>query len=174
MPMPRIVLGLLLVFATVDPSAGQTPATDHETVFLAMVRAINDRDLDALDALIAPDVVRHSQATPDVEVRSLGDFKDFLRTDFATVPDSEVDCPMVIVEGDLLASWCTYRGTQQGAMGPFPPTGRRLDLDFSGFMRFEEGRIAEIWVTWDNLTALGQLGHFPPPGADEGGQTTGH
>lgn len=169
MPMPRILLGLLLVFATVDASAAQTPETGHEDVFLAMVRALNDRDLDALDALLAPDLVRHSQATPDVEIRSLDDFKDFLRTDFATVPDSEVDCPMVIVEGDLLACWCTYRGTQQGAMGPFPPTGRRVDLDFSGFIRFEEGLIAEMWVTWDNLTALTQLGHFPPPGTEEDG-----
>lgn len=169
MPMPRILLGLLLVLATVNPGAAQTSEADPESVFTAMVQAINDRDLDALDALIAPDIVRHSQATPDVEVRSLDDFKAFLRNDFATVPDSEVDCPMVIVEGDLLASWCTYRGTQQGAMGPFPPTGRPIDLDFSGFMRFEEGLIAEIWVTWDNLTALAQLGHFPPPGADQDG-----
>ena len=169
MPMPRILLGLLLVLATVNPGAAQTSEADPESVFAAMVQAINDRDLDALDALIAPDIVRHSQATPDVEVRSLDDFKAFLRNDFATVPDSEVDCPMVIVEGDLLASWCTYRGTQQGAMGPFPPTGRPIDLDFSGFMRFEEGLIAEIWVTWDNLTALAQLGHFPPPGADQDG-----
>ena len=24
-----------------------------------------------------------------------------------------------------------------------------------------EGRIAELWVTWDNMTILAQLGHLP-------------
>lgn len=31
-----------------------------------------------------------------------------------------------------------------------------------GILRIEEGKIAEIWVEWDNLNALTQLGHFPP------------
>lgn len=165
----HFIVALALTAATVAPSAGQTPEDGHREVFEAMIAAVNARDLDSLDELITPDVVRHSQATPDVVVRSLDDFKAFLRSDFAAVPDSEIACPMVAVEGDLLASWCRYRGTQQGAMGPFPATGGRVDLDFAGFMRFEEGRIAEIWVTWDNLTALTQLGHFPPPDADGGG-----
>lgn len=30
-------------------------------------------------------------------------------------------------------------------------------------VRFEDGKIAEWWVTWDNLAGLTQLGHFPPP-----------
>ncbi|NIT61864.1 MAG: ester cyclase, partial [Aliifodinibius sp.] len=27
----------------------------------------------------------------------------------------------------------------------------------------EEGKIAELWVEWDNLAMLQQLGHYPPP-----------
>ena len=69
---------------------------------------------------------------------------------------------MLIAEGDLVAFWCTYTGTQTGAMGPFPPTGNKTDLDFAGFHRIENGKIAESWITWDNMTILTQLGHFPP------------
>jgi hypothetical protein len=29
--------------------------------------------------------------------------------------------------------------------------------------RIEAGNIAELWVTWDNLAGLVQLGLFPPP-----------
>jgi predicted ester cyclase len=48
-------------------------------------------------------------------------------------------------------------------MGPFPPSGRDLEIPFIGLLRIEDGKIAEIWVEWDNLNALAQLGHFPPP-----------
>ncbi len=27
----------------------------------------------------------------------------------------------------------------------------------------EAGKIAELWVTWDNLAGLAQLGLIPPP-----------
>ncbi|MFR9801452.1 hypothetical protein ACL02T_04000 [Pseudonocardia sp. RS010] len=41
--------------------------------------AMNERRLDDLDALIAPDVVRHCEATPAVVVTDLDELKDFLR-----------------------------------------------------------------------------------------------
>ena len=40
----------------------------NEAIVLAMMEAVNARDLDALDTLVAPDVRRHSAATPDVVV----------------------------------------------------------------------------------------------------------
>jgi hypothetical protein len=65
-----------------------------------------------------------------------------------------------------LTYWATYSGTQQGQMGPFPPTGREISSDFAGYFRLSDGKIAEIWVIWDNLTILTQLGHMPAaPGA---------
>ena len=33
--------------------------------------------------------------------------------------------------------------------------------------RRSEGKIAELWVEWDNLAFLKQLGHFPPPAMSE-------
>lgn len=160
----RLVLQTLaLTGLLVAPLAAQTTEERNEATFHAMVEAINARDLDALDDLMAEGIVRHSQSTPGVEVRSLDDMKAFLRTDFATVPDSRIECPMVISEDDLVATWCTYEGTQQGPMGPFPASGERMELDFAGFLRFEEGKIAEMWTVWDNLTGLTQLGHVPGP-----------
>jgi predicted ester cyclase len=47
-------------------------------------------------------------------------------------------------------------------MGPLPPSGRKARFDYAGVFRIETGRIAELWITWDNMTVLSQLGH--PPG----------
>jgi len=54
-------------------------------------------------------------------------------------------------------------GTQKGPMGPFPASHKRMELPFIGILRLEQGKVAEIWVEWDNLNALTQLGHFPLP-----------
>jgi hypothetical protein len=48
-------------------------------------------------------------------------------------------------------------------MGPFPPSNAKMELDFCGILRFEKSKVVEIWVTWDNLSALTQLGHFNQP-----------
>lgn len=167
-----LILGLAAAALLASPLRAQGPEERNEATVRAMVEAVNARDLDRLDGLIAADVVRHSQSTPGVEVRSLADFKAFLRSDFASVPDSEITCPIVVADAGHVATWCRYEGTQEGPFGPYPPSGKRLSLDFASVMRMEGGEIAEMWVVWDNLTALTQLGHIEPPGELFEGQRT--
>ena len=56
--------------------------------------------------------------------------------------------------------WCTYEGTQRGPIGPLPASGQKVKFDFGGMFRMEGGKIAEWWVTWDNVTVLRALGHL--------------
>ena len=132
------------------------------------IEAVNNRDFNTLDELVAPNVVRHSQATPGIDVRSLDDLKQFLQQDLEAFPDAHQEVNMMIAEGDKVAVYMTYTGTQEGVIGAYPASGNNVDVRFLGILRIEEGKIAEIWVEWDNLNILTQLGHFPPPG--EGGQ----
>jgi steroid delta-isomerase-like uncharacterized protein len=122
--------------------------------------AWNSRQPDVFDDLMASDVVRHCEATPGV-VQSLDQVKDFLRKDSGTFPDSVQTIKLLMAEGNLVAVWATYEGTQQGPMGPFPPSGRKEQFDFGALFRIEGGKIAEWWVTWDNMTILRTLGHLP-------------
>lgn len=128
------------------------------------VEALNARRLDLLDELVAPDFIRHCQATPGVEIRSLDEFKNFQRQDAAAFPDSRQTLIHLVAEGNRVAAWGSYEGTQKGPMGPFAPSGKKMQVDFAAVFRLENGKAAEMWVTWDNLSALAQLGHFPPPG----------
>jgi steroid delta-isomerase-like uncharacterized protein len=123
--------------------------------------AWNSRQPDAFDDLVAPDVVRHCEATPGMEARSLDQVKEFLRQDTAIFPDSVQTIKLLVAEGDLVAAWTTCEGTQQGPMGPFPPSGRKAQFDFGAMFRMAGGKIAEWWVTWDNVTILRALGHLP-------------
>jgi steroid delta-isomerase-like uncharacterized protein len=127
--------------------------------------ASNARHFDVIGQLVAADFVRHCQATPDVDVRSREQFIEFLNQDAAVFPDSHQALQHLVAEGDLVAFWATYEGTQQNQMGPFPPSHKKMQVDFGGVFRIRDGKLAELWVTWDNLAALTQLGHFPPPAA---------
>ena len=125
--------------------------------------AMNSRRLDLLDDVVAPDFVRHCEATPDFDVRSLDDFKQFLRSNTETFPDNTQTFRQIVADGDRAGIWVTYEGTQTGAFGPVPPTGRKTTFDFGGVLHVRGGKIAELWVTWDNMTIMGHLGLLPAP-----------
>jgi steroid delta-isomerase-like uncharacterized protein len=138
-----------------------TTTEQNKAVIRRFLDAWNSRQPEAFDDLIAPDVVRHCQATPGAAVRSLDQPKEFLRQDTAVFPDSVQTITHLVAEGDLVATWSTYEGTQKGPMGPFPPSGVKAKFDFGAVFRIESGKIAEWWVTWDNMSILRALGHLP-------------
>ena len=139
-----------------------TTATEMKSLVQRLEDAMNKRNLDDLDELVAADFVRHCEATPQVDVRSLDDFKEFLRQDAAAFPDNVQNFTHVVAEGDQVGVFATYEGTHQGPLGPIPPTGKRAKFNFAGVFRVENGKFAEFWITWDNMTILGQLGLLPP------------
>ena len=123
----------------------------------------NQNNLDAFDTILTPNFQRHCEATPEISVCSCEDFKQFYLETAKTFPDQTMTLDKLISEENLVAFWGRFSGTQEGSMGPFPPTGKKMVSDCAGVFRIEENRIAELWVTWDNLSGLAQLGLFPPP-----------
>jgi predicted ester cyclase len=164
-PLSTIVMAgvaLLLLLAGCQRAAIQQ-AENNKQVFLRSIEAINAKNFEALNDLGGANLVRHCQATPDVKVNSLEDIKSYLRQDSATFPDSHMTIDHVVAEGNFVAFHGTYVATQKGPMGPFPPSNRQMSVEIAGVQRFENGKVAEMWVTWDNLAALAQLGYWPPP-----------
>jgi predicted ester cyclase len=100
-----------------------TATERNKAVIRRFLEAWNSRRPEAFDELVAPDVFRHCEATPALEVRSLDQLKEFLRLDTEIFPDSVQTIQHLVAEGDLVAAWATYEGTQRGPMGPFPPSG---------------------------------------------------
>jgi steroid delta-isomerase-like uncharacterized protein len=122
----------------------------------------NAADWDAFDELLTEDFSRHCQATPNVQVNSREEFKKLQESFLVSMPDQQITIEMIIAEGDKVAVYATYSGTLTGPMGEFPPTGKSVESKFISIFRIEEGRIAELWVEWDNLAMFTQLGLFPP------------
>ena len=162
----RTFVGLIFIF-TIGCLIVCSPSTTsqlerNKAVVGQLLEAINTRNYDLLDEIVAPNFVRHCQATPDIHVKSRSELKQYLQSDLKVFPDSRIKLDMIIAEGNMIAGYFTYTATQQGPMGSFPATGRKVELGYLSIMRLENGKIAEMWVEWDNLAILRQLGLLPP------------
>jgi len=138
-------------------------AEANKAVVMQAVEVINNHEYDKFDQFFAQDYTRHCQATPDIKIETLAEFSDMIKYWMQAFPDGKQGVDMLIAEGDLVAFYGTFSGTHTAAMGDIPPTGRRMNSETFGFHRVENGKIAETWVTWDNLAIFHQLGLAPPP-----------
>jgi steroid delta-isomerase-like uncharacterized protein len=157
---------MLLCIPALGLLAGCTPPPDatleaNKELFRQYVEAYNSNDTDRLDELMTADFARHSDAA--TEVHSLEEFKADVRQGYEAFPDGHMEVHMLVAEGDKVAGYMTWTGTQEGAWGPFPATSAKAEMKFIYLFRVEEGKLAEMWVEWDNIGFLTQLGHFPPP-----------
>jgi predicted ester cyclase len=125
--------------------------------------AVATRELDwpVLDSIVAPDVVRHSQSTPDLKITNLADFKAYLKKDAAAIDGAGVDFDILIAEGDRVAFYGLFTGTQVGPIGSIKATGKPISINVSGMFRIHDKVIVELWILWDNAALLTQLGHSP-------------
>jgi steroid delta-isomerase-like uncharacterized protein len=153
-----LIAGIFL--SSCNQKADQQLESNKELV-KKFTQAINTADWAAFDSLLTDDFTRISQTSP-VEVNTREAFIALQEAFYASTPDQKITLEMLVAEGDLVAAYATYTGTQTGPLGELPAKGKSMDSKFVTFFRIESGRIAQLWVEWDNLTMLTQLGHFPP------------
>ena len=85
---------------------------------------------------------------------------------WATFPDYHEELLGLVAEDERVAVHLLVTGTQTGAWGPLPPTGRHLDFEEMLFLTFDAGaRVAHQRGVADNLLGLRQAGVMPAPGA---------
>jgi predicted ester cyclase len=129
------------------------------------IEAFNHNDWDAVREVVAGGFVFHHpiggtvEAGPEGMVATWAGFKHLS-------PDSWHPIPILIAEGDYVAVLLPTYGhfTGRSDQAP-PPTGGRLDYGMVNMVRFEEGKLAEMWFGMDPLVELQQMGvapAFPP------------
>lgn len=76
----------------------------------------------------------------------------------AGFPDTTVHVEHQVEEGDTVVSRWTIEASHTGDFFGVPPTGRRISLAGFSEYRFCEDKMAESWVTYDQLGLMQQLG----------------
>jgi steroid delta-isomerase-like uncharacterized protein len=149
-------------------AAGCAPPPDAELeankeLVRQFTEVANAADWDALADIVADDFKRHSAATEGPPVTSREEFVRLQESFLVPFPDQRVTASQLVAEGDLVAALATYSATHTGPLGDIPPTGKAIESPFLAIFRIESGQITELWVEWDNVAMLKQLGLFPPP-----------
>ena len=130
----------------------------------------NNRNLDYLDEVYAPDFKLHAlwqntSAGGPIEATGIPPAKTVIGGWFEGFPDITVTVDDVIAEGDLVGARHSSHGTHKNDFQGMPATGKEATITGMTLTRVADGKMVEAWTCWDALGMFEQLGLAPgPPG----------
>jgi len=138
-----------------------TPEENKRFMQRFVQETINQKNLDALDELVAEDFVEH------VPFPGQGPGREGLRYAIATLlsafPDMEWTVEEQIAEGQKVVSRLTMSGTHRGEFLGIAPPGKPVQVWGVVIDVVREGKFAESRIIMDMLGLMGQIGALPPP-----------
>jgi steroid delta-isomerase-like uncharacterized protein len=111
----------------------------------------NEHRFEDLGEFVARDVM------VDGAARGLDSYAEGLRAVVRAFPDYRWELRHLVVEAPWIAAHFADTGTHRGRFLDVPATGRSVSTQEFAFYRIEAGRIAEVWVTADDLEILRQI-----------------
>jgi steroid delta-isomerase-like uncharacterized protein len=97
-----------------------------------------------------------------VEIEGPDSFSEFMRGVSRAFPDFRFDLHHVIAEGDLVAAHYDFAGTQADTfLGNVPSLGQSFSTRGMSLFRCADGKIDELWVAFNSLSMMQQLGAVP-------------
>lgn len=111
-------------------------------------------------AYCTPDATFSAQAEPLLEVKTLAQYTDWMKSIVAIMPDARYEVKSFATDSvrNNVAAYGVFHATHTGQGGPVPPTGRRVSTDYVYVMQFEGGKIAHMTKIWNAGLALKELG----------------
>lgn len=157
-----------------DAHTNNTPMTDNARTLTDFMETVWNRgDVDAVDRFLADAYVIHGDPGDPWEGKTLSreEFKHRLLASRAPFPDLRFQIAETIAAGDQVVIAWRMLGTQTGAMGGVPPTGRPIAVQGMTIYDFRDGLIAGHRQVVDRLGVVQQLGLAGPrpPAAGEHG-----
>jgi steroid delta-isomerase-like uncharacterized protein len=122
--------------------------------------ALNKRDLEVLDELVARDYIEHDPLPG--QGTGLQGVKDRYRIIIDAL-DPTFTIEDVIAEGDKVVVRWMNSGTNVGDFFGIPATGRTFGIAGIDIYRVAGGKLAEHWHVVDMFSQMQQLGLIPSP-----------
>ena len=116
---------------------------------------LNQRNLAALDDLLAPDF---ASWLSDGTRLGRAEYRDAVLASHEAFPDLVVEVLDQLAEGDKVATRWRAAGTHRGPFGGIPATGRPVTITAMHLHRVADGKLTEHWEEIDVLRLLRQLG----------------
>jgi predicted ester cyclase len=102
----------------------------------------NNHDATKMSTLYSENYIEHSGRNPS----GLAAVTDNWKSQFAAIPDVQINVDDIIVSGDKVVARITYTGTHTTPFfAGISPTGRRFSFGTIDIWRIESDRFAEHW-----------------------------
>ena len=123
----------------------------------------NERRLEPIEELYARTVViDYRPYSPLQEGHDA--VRGMVERSWASFPDYHEELLGLVAEDNRVAVHLLITGTQHGAWGPVPPTGRHLEFEEMLFLTFDaNARVVHQRGIADNILGLRQAGVIPTP-----------
>ena len=125
---------------------------ENKAIVRRFVEAYNNRNLDALDDILAPDYFDHtSQVGPE-------GLKQLLNMAFQAFPNLHETIEDIIAEGDKVWARITFTGTHTGEWMGIAPTGKEVTVEMVDIFKIDNGKLVEYRDISDNIDLFNKLG----------------
>ena len=115
----------------------------------------NKGRLERVAEFVQSDVVDHSRPPGLPEgVEGVAAILGAIRQAF---PDHDAKVIHMLADGDMVATYKTFTGTNLGPFFGAPPTGKRATIRVMDFVRYRDGKVAEHWNIVDMAGLMQQL-----------------
>ncbi len=114
-----------------------------------------------IDEIMASDFVMHLNGQ---EIRRMAEVYELGNVQRTALPDARITHHEAIVAGDRVVIRWSSEGTHRGPFGDVPATGKRIHFEGIDLFHLRDGKIVEVWIEFDNLGVLQQMGALPTPG----------
>jgi predicted ester cyclase len=113
-----------------------------------------------VEDLFTAGYVNHQEPDVDggVSDKTLAQWLELVGGFHESFSESTVGITTQIAEGDVVATHWEFSATQTGEFRGQPASGKRATWTGVQMDRFEGGKIAESWVSWDKFGLFEQLG----------------
>jgi predicted ester cyclase len=128
------------------------------------VEVWNTGNVNELDAVMDEKFVRHAEST---SADGLENIKKLITGSRTSFPDLHLVLTDEIFSENRFAAHFSFTATNTGP-GQFPPTGKSVEVWGVVIGHFENGKLSEEWVGYDNQSFMEQLGFTMIPPSGEG------
>jgi steroid delta-isomerase-like uncharacterized protein len=117
----------------------------------------NDRNIAAIDELMAADYVHHDPQSPKFSNGREG-YKQLVAYYLNAFPDAHFTIDQEIQDGDSVVTRWTVNGTHRGDLPTLPASDKTFSVTGITVARLQDGKFVESWNNWDALGLMQQLG----------------
>lgn len=115
---------------------------------------VQEGRIDLADQVLTPDVVIHVVGQ---DFHGIDQAKQVAQAFKSAFPDVSITHHEVLVEGDRGAIRWAAAGTHGGDYFGVPASGNRVSFSGIDWFHFQDGKLSEIWIDYDNARVTQQM-----------------